>query len=254
VIANVQRGGPGLGNIAPSQGDYFQATRGGGHGDYRTIVLSPASVQEMHNLTIEAFYLADIYRMPVMILADGRVGQMMEPIRLFEETPPPVPKKDWALTGAKGRKPNIVRSLLLEDGALTKLNEELQQTYKEIHKKEKRWETESTEDSTILIAAWGTCARIARAAVEKAREHGIKAGLFRPISLWPFPEEAFLEASRNAKTVLVVEMNCGQMLDDIKISFANSDKKVAIEFSGFPGGLVPAESDILKSILKIAGR
>ncbi len=249
VIVNVERGGPGLGNIAPSQGDYFQATRGGGHGDYRTIVLAPSSVQEMHDCTIEAFRLADQYRMPVMVLADGWLGQMMEPVIFHQGPPPPEPPKPWALTGARGRKAQHICSLLLEDGALERHNYALQDSYNCIAAAETRFREIHTNDCRILVAAWGTCARIAAAAVQEARKQGILAGLFHPLTLWPFPHERLSEISARVESILVVEMNCGQMLEDVKLA---TNGKASVKFSGFPGGRVPTESDILDALTAMA--
>jgi len=249
VIANIQRGGPGLGSIDPSQGDYFQATKGGGHGDYRTIVLAPISVQEMHTFTIKAFRLADNYRIPVVILADGRLGQMMEPIYLHRGPPPPVPPKPWALTGAKGRKPNWIRSLLVAEGELEKHNYELQTCYRKIAQQETRYEEMYANDCDLLVAAWGTCARIAKGAMMAARARGLKVGLYRPITLWPFPARRLAKIASKAKAILVVEMNCGQMLEDVRMATGGAAK---IFFSGYPGGKVPSESDILRVIYGVA--
>ena len=248
VIVNVQRGGPGLGNIAPSQADYFQATKGGGHGDYHQIVLAPDSVQEMHDLTILAFKLADKYRTPVMILTDGRLGQMMEPIYLYENKPPPVPDKPWALTGAKGRQPNMIRSLYLVEGELEKLNIKLQKKYKQISKDEVCFEERMVENCDILLVAYGTSARIAKGVLNTARSRGLKVGLFRPISLWPFPYDRISEISERVSTVLVIEMSSGQMLEDVRLAV---NGKAPVFFEGRMGGGVPTESDILKKIEKI---
>ncbi len=249
VIANIQRGGPGLGSIDPSQGDYFQAVKGGGHGDYHSIVLAPMSVQEMHSLTVEAFRLADKYRITVIILADGRLGQMMEPITLHQGPPPRAPAKPWALTGARGRKPNWIRSLLMDEGELERHNYKLQNCYQIIAKKETRYEETHTDKCDLLVAAWGTSARIAKGAVSAARARGFKVGLFRPITLWPFPGKPLVDIIKKTKTILVVEMNCGQMLEDVKIAAGGSAE---IFFSGYPGGRVPSKTDILKTICKIA--
>ena len=248
VIINVQRGGPGLGSIDPSQGDYFQATKGGGHGDYHIIVLAPASVQEMHDMTLQAFHLADHYRIPVMILADGRVGQMMEPIRLHEDPPPPAPPKPWALTGAKGRPPQCIRSLFVEEGALEKHNHELQACYRQITVAETKAEETETGDCEWLIAAWGTCARISKGVVRKARAQGIKAGLVRPITLWPFPHKRLANLAHQVKALLVVEMNCGQMLEDVRLAVNGA---APVHFSGYPGGRVPTETDVLNALTKM---
>jgi 2-oxoglutarate ferredoxin oxidoreductase subunit alpha len=245
VIVNVQRGGPGLGNIAPAQSDYFQAVKGGGHGDYRLIVLAPDSVQEMHDLTMLAFELADKYRMPVMVLADGRLGQMMEPIDMDTMKPSEPPKKNWALTGAKGRKPNMIRSLYLVEGALENLNLKLQKKFDRITHNEIRYEERNTEDCDILLVAYGTSARIAKGAVDKARALGIKAGLLRPITLWPFPTEQIAKLSKKTDMLLVVEMSSGQMLEDVKIAV---NGKTPVYFEGRMGGGVPTVSDILARI------
>ena len=248
VIANVQRGGPGLGNIAPSQADYFQAVKGGGHGDYHMIVLAPWSVQEMHDLTILSFDLADCYRTPVMILTDGRLGQMMEPLTLYEGTPPPVPPKPWATTGAKGRKPNIVRSLYLEEGALEELNLQLQAKYRKITANEILYEEQMTEDCDVLLVAYGSSARIAGGAMQVARAAGIKAGMLRPISLWPFPSERIRELSERIQGALVVEMSSGQMLEDVQLAV---EGRTPIHFEGRMGGGIPTERAILGAIEKM---
>lgn len=250
VIINVQRGGPGLGSIDPSQGDYFQATKGGGHGDYHIIVLAPASVQEMHDLTWQSFQLADQYRIPVMVLTDGRLGQMMEPIRLQEGPPPPVPEKPWALTGAKGRESQYICSLYLAEGALEKHNLALQTCYRQIAEAEIKVEETATEDCDWLIAAWGTCARISKGAILKARAHGIKAGLVRPLTLWPFPYERLSQLARRVKGLLVVEMNCGQMLEDVRLAVNGASK---VHFSGYPGGRVPTETNVLNALKALSG-
>ncbi len=249
VIINVQRGGPGLGSIDPSQGDYFQAVKGGGHGDYHCIVLAPATVQEMHDMTVDAFRLADQYRTPVIVLADGRLGQMMEPIELYTGAPPVAPAKPWALTGAKGREPRYIRSLFLTEGGLEKHNALLQDEYRQIARKETRSEEMLTEDCDYAIAAWGTCARIAKSAVEKARAQGIKAGLFRPLTLWPFPNQPLAAMAEKTKAILVVEMNTGQMLEDVQLAV---NGRIRVQFSGYPGGRVPTVSDILNALTDMA--
>ena len=221
VIVNVVRGGPGLGDIAPSQCDYFQATKGGGHGDYHMIVLGPSTVPEAGTLTMLAFDLADKYRTPVMILADGMLGQMMEPVDL----PDPIdvaslPKKAWATTGAKGRDPNIILSFDLDPEVLKRMNLELQRRYREIEKNEVRYEEVETGDADIVIAAYGTTARIAKTVLRMARAEGIKLGLFRPITLWPFPYEPLKKLSERVSTVLTVEMSAGQMWEDVRLAVA----------------------------------
>ncbi len=249
VIVNVQRGGPGLGNIAPAQGDYFQATRGGGHGDYHTIVLAPDSAQEMHDLTIDAFDLADRYRSPVMVLTDGRLGQMMEPLTLREAPPPPVPAKPWALTGAKGRPANMIRSLIMEEGALEQHNLELQAKFKRILKELVRFEERETADADVLLVAYGTSARIAKGAVIRARDQGIKAGILRPITLWPYPRARLHALSRRLKGIVVVEMSAGQMIEDVRLSVGDT---VPIAFVGRMGGGVPEERAIMNAIRRLA--
>jgi len=251
VVVNVMRGGPGLGNISPSQGDYFQATRGGGHGDYKTIVLAPVSVQELADSMPLAFDLADIYRMTVLILADGIIGQMMEPVVLDKKPKPPLPAKDWALTGAKQRSQNIVRSLWLKEGALEQLNYKLQEKYRQVQKNETRCEQYMVDDADIVIVAYGIVARIAISAVNKARQEGIKAGLIRPITLWPFPTEQISKAAEELRIFLVMEMSCGQMVDDVKLAIAG---KAPVVFHGRPGGGVPSVDEILEKIRQLTVR
>lgn len=248
VIVNVQRGGPGLGNIAPSQSDYFQATKGGGHGDYHLIVLAPHSVQEMHDFTINAFALADRYRNPVMILTDGRLGQMMEPLTLHAGSPPKPPAKPWALTGAKGRKPNHIRSLLLEDGLLEQRNLALQAKYKAILSELVGFDEYLTRDAEVLTVAYGSSARIARGAVDKARARGIKAGLFRPITLWPFPRARLRQLADRLKGILVVEMSAGQMIEDVQLSVGD---RTPVAFEGRMGGAAPEESAVVDAIRRL---
>ena len=248
VVVNVMRGGPGLGNIAPSQGDYFQATRGGGHGDYRTIVLGPWSVQELVDCMPLAFDLADQYRMTVMVLADGILGQMMEPVGLEEKPRRKLPPKDWALTGAKGRPQNIIRSLWLQEGVLEKLNYRLQAKYEQVEKNEVLCEQYAMDDAEIVVVAYGVAARIVRGAVNKAREQGIKAGWIRPITLWPFPTELISRAADEFRVFLVVEMSLGQMVEDVKLAVAG---KVPVLFYGRPAGGVPTVDEILDKIRQL---
>ena len=248
VIVNVMRGGPGLGNIAPSQADYFQATRGGGHGDYRTITLAPSSVQELADSMSLAFDLADEYRMQVMVLADGILGQMMEPVVLEKKPRRRLPPKDWALTGAEGREQNIVRSLWLGDGVLEELNNKLQARYRQIEKDEVLCEQYEVETADIVVIAYGVAARIVRSAVDKAREEGIKVGLIRPITLWPFPTEQISRAADELRIFLTVEMNCGQMLEDVKLAVAG---KAPVLFYGRAGGGIPTVEQVLEKIKQL---
>lgn len=248
VIVNVMRGGPGLGNIAPAQSDYFQATRNGGHGDYHSIVLGPSSVQETMELTMLAFDLADKYRMPAMILSDGLIGQMMEPVVL-----PPVRNtqysirntKPWALTGCKGRKPRIIKSLYLGDGELEGVNNRLQEKYKSIKNKETRYETVDVKDAEVILVGYGSVARILKSTVSTLRKKGIKAGLLRPITLWPFPEKALSDLAGRAKRFFVVEMSAGQMLEDVKLAVCG---RAGVEFYGRTGGGIPNEEEIIKKM------
>ncbi len=246
VIVNMNRAGPGLGDITPSQSDYFQATRGGGHGDYRTITFGPSSVQELFDFTYLAFDLADKYRNPALILGDGILSRTMEPVKL-KKPKKKLPKKPWALTGCKGRKPNIIRSLYLTPGVLETHNWKLAAKYKKIEEKETRYETYYASDSNFFLVAYGSAARIARGAVIEGRREGMKLGLFRPISLWPFPYKALEKLAEKGKKFLVVEMNLGQMLDDVKIAIGNRAK---ISFYGRPGGGIPTPGEILKEVKK----
>ncbi|MBN2020077.1 MAG: 3-methyl-2-oxobutanoate dehydrogenase subunit VorB [Sedimentisphaerales bacterium] len=253
VIVNVMRGGPGLGNIAPSQGDYFQAVKGGGHGDYHCIVFGPSGVQEWVDIMPLAFDLADLYRIPVMILADGILGQMMEPVVIPKDArrktqDPGLPKKDWALTGAEGRKQNIVRSLWLADGAIERHNYDLQARYRQIEKNETLCEQYKVDDADIVIVAYGIAARIVRGAVDKARKEGIKAGLIRPITLWPFPTEQISRAADEPRIFLVVEMSCGQMVEDVRLAVAG---KTPVVFWGRPGGGIPTVEQVFGQIREL---
>jgi len=251
VVVNVMRGGPGLGNIAPSQADYFQATRGGGHGDYRTIVLGPSSVQELVDCMPLAFDLADQYRMTVMVLADGILGQMMEPVVLEKKKGRELPPKDWALTGAAGRKQNIVRSLWLPEGALEELNNKLLDKYKQVEKSEVLCEEYEVDDADIVVVAYGVAARIVRGAVSRAREEGIKAGWIRPITLWPFPTGQISRAADEFRIFLVVEMSNGQMVEDVRLAVTG---KAPVLFYGRPGGGVPTVDEILDQIRQLTLR
>ncbi len=250
LVVNVQRGGPGLGGIQPSQSDYFQATKGGGHGDFKMIVLAPSSVQEMASLTIKGFDLAEKYRMTSMILADGTMGQMMEPVSL-EEVAVNEYDKSWAVTGTKGeRKKNIINSLALVPEELEKLNFARYEKYKAIEENEVMFEEYMMEDAEICIAAFGIAARVAKNAINAARNEGIKVGLIRPITLWPFPTKAFSDIADKVKGILSVEMSMGQMVDDVKIAVNGRAK---VDFFGRTGGIVPTPNEILAKIEKIVG-
>ena len=249
VIVNAQRGGPGLGGIQPSQSDYFQATRGHGHGDYHLIVLTPASVQEMAELTIKAFELADKYRMPAMILADGTVGQMMEPVSFEFEQSAPV-DKPWATTGTKmERKHNIVNSLYLDPLTLERTNIERFERYKLVEENETMYEEYLTEDADIIIAAFGIAARVSRNAVNEARREGIKAGLIRPITVWPFPKAPFKKAAETAKQIISVELSMGQMIEDVKLA---CECKVPVTLCSRVGGMIPSPKQVLEAIREAA--
>ncbi|MDI6757698.1 MAG: 3-methyl-2-oxobutanoate dehydrogenase subunit VorB [Endomicrobiia bacterium] len=254
LIVNVQRGGPGLGNISGSQGDYFQATKGGGHGDYRLIVFSPASVQEMYDLARSSFAIAEKYRNPVMILTDGVSGQMMEPILIEDDAAPSErAASTWALDGCRGREPRLIRSLLMAEGALERHNLDLDKKYARIKKNETRCETFKTDDAEVIIVATGIAARIAMAAVNAARAQCFKVGLIRPVTLWPFPDEVIRAAADGGgnnsalrpKNFLVVELNLGQMVEDVRLAV---DGKVPVSFLGRPGGGLPTIEEISAKI------
>jgi 2-oxoglutarate ferredoxin oxidoreductase subunit alpha len=252
VVINVMRAGPGLGNIWPAQSDYFQATKGGGHGDYRLIVLAPSTVQESFDLTKEAFGLADRYRMPVMILSDGMLGQMMEGVTMPAQEPvPPVTDKPWALTGAAGRKPNIVRSLFLVRDAVEKHNLTLQRVYKRVAHNEPRMEAYRMDGARAAIVAYGSMARTGRSVVDAMRARGVKVGLLRPITLWPFPSAALARAARKARRLLVVEMSYGQMVEDVRLSV---DKNVSIRFYGRAGGGIPTQKQVTRELVRLLAR
>ncbi|MFH1046426.1 MAG: 3-methyl-2-oxobutanoate dehydrogenase subunit VorB [Candidatus Omnitrophota bacterium] len=250
VIINVMRGGPGLGNIAPAQSDYFQATKGGGHGDYHCIVLAPASVQESFDLMFTAFDLADTYRNPVLVLSDAILGQMMEPLTVHgpRSTVHGKEAKKWALTGCKGRKPNVIKSFYMYDGQLEAFNKTLQNKYQKIEQKEQRAEEFYCLDSELVLVAYGSMARIARSVVETLRKKGKKAGLVRPISLWPFPVAAFerLLKGKKKRRFFVIEMSYGQMVEDVRLVV---NGRAPVEFYGRAGGGIPTEEEIIKKIL-----
>jgi len=247
VIVNITRSGPGLGGISASQGDYFQATRGGGHGDYRTIVLAPHSVQEMHDLTFLAFDLADKYRNPVVILGDAVLGQMKETMVEKLYHPLELPQKDWALTGAAGRKPNLIKSLYLKEGEMERHNWKLFEKYQRMKREEVRYEATQEEDAQLVVVAFGTAARVSKRAIRLARAEGLKVGLFRPITLFPFPEEALLRLSQRVKRFLSIEMNTGQMVEDVKLSVA---RDAEVHFYGHPPGSPPVPEELLEAIKK----
>ena len=250
LIVNVQRGGPGLGGIQPSQSDYFQATKGGGHGDYHLIVLTPASVQEMADLTGLAFELADKYRMPAMLLADGTMGQMMEPVEL-PETEPVMIDKPWAVTGTKmERKHNIVNSLYLVPEQLEVKNFERYDRYKYIEENEARYESFMMDDAEICVVAFGIAARVSRNAVVQARKEGIKVGMIRPITVWPFPKKPLAEAADKVNSFISVELSMGQMIEDIKLA---TGCKKPVELCNRVGGMIPSPDQVLESIKKAAG-
>ncbi len=249
LIVNVQRGGPGLGGIQPSQSDYFQATRGCGHGDFRMIVLAPSSVQEMASLTVHGFDLADKYRMTSMILADGTMGQMMEPVSL-DEFEVKKYEKPWATTGTKmEREHNIVNSLSLVPEELETLNFERYERYKAVEENEVMYEEYLTEDADIVVVAFGIASRVAKNAIKAAREKGIKVGLFRPITLWPFPKKELAALAKTAKKFLSVEMSMGQMIEDVELAIKCSRP---VELCNRAGGMIPDAEQILAHIEKMA--
>ncbi|MGE5197958.1 MAG: 3-methyl-2-oxobutanoate dehydrogenase subunit VorB [Deltaproteobacteria bacterium] len=254
VIVNIMRGGPGLGNIAPSQSDYFQATRGGGHGDYHCIVVAPSYVQEAYDLTSLAFDLADKYRNPVIVLGDGLLGQMMEPVlnqnaKLKAQNKILLNKK-WALTGCKGRKPNVIKSFYMQEGDLEKFNLQLQKKYRVIQNKEQICEGLFLDDAEIILVAYGTMARVARAVVKKLRRKSKRIGLIRPITLWPFPVKTFKQVISTSKKVrfLTIEMSYGQMVEDVKLAV---EGKFPVEFLGRAGGGIPTEGEITNKIIRL---
>ncbi|MDL2206233.1 3-methyl-2-oxobutanoate dehydrogenase subunit VorB [Eubacteriales bacterium OttesenSCG-928-N13] len=251
VIVNIVRGGPGLGSIQPSQSDYYQATRGGGHGDYRMCVYAPATVQEAVELTQKAFDVADKYRNPVMLLGDGVIGQMMEPVSMPEYKMPVLPQKDWAATGwnpNSGRARAVINSLYIDSAELEQHNIKLQKKYDAIAENELLYKTEQLDDADIVIVAYGTTARIALTALRRAREQGVKVGLIRPITLWPFPSEVIAKASSSAKQMLVVEMSMGQMVDDVKLAVQGN---CPVQFYGRTGGMIPGVNEIYEQIMHL---
>ena len=250
VIVNIMRGGPGLGGIQPSQADYFMSTRGGGNGDYRTPVYAPATVQEAVDMVMEAFEVADYYRTPVMVVADGMIGQMMEPVEFKAPKKRNLAEKTWATTGTKGeRKPNVINSLFLDPQALEDHCIRLDAKYKEIEKNEVDYEMYKTEDAELIFVAYGTTSRITKNAVEGLREQGIKAGLIRPKTLWPFPFKAFNEIP-NAKNIITVEMSMGQMIEDVRLAV---EGRLPIDFYGRTGGMIPTPDAIMDKANEVLG-
>jgi 2-oxoglutarate ferredoxin oxidoreductase subunit alpha len=251
MVVNVNRGGPGLGTIQPSQGDYFQATKGGGHGDYHLIVLAPATVQEMADLVFDAFDLADHYRNPVMILADGALGQMMEKVSFpeYDIEAHRIPK-DWATTGKPAnRERNIITSLFIQPEKMEGINQRLQQKYRQIREREPRFQHTGPQDAEVLLVAYGLASRICDRTAQLARKRGLPVGLFRPITLFPYPSQSLREAaSHTQRGVLVVEMNSGQMLEDVRLALGDS---IPIEFYGRMGGMIPTPEEILERITQM---
>lgn len=249
LVVNIIRGGPGLGNIAPAQSDYFQATRGGGHGDYHTITLAPFSVQEMFEFPKLGFELGEKYRVPVVILADGLLGQMMEPLEYTYEPidPAKLPEQEWALNGCAGRERRVIRSYDLRPGKLEEWNLRRLERFKAIIANEVRYDGRDCDNAEIIVVAYGTSARVSMAAVRQAQAKGIKAGLFRPITLWPFPKPVLSKLADRSKKFLVVEMSLGQMIEDVELSVCGKGK---ISFLGRPGGGVPTPNEVLEEIEK----
>ena len=253
LVVNVNRGGPGLGTIQPSQGDYFQATKGGGHGDYHLIVLAPASVQEMADFVYDAFDLADKYRNPVMILADGALGQMMEKVAFKEYDPKKhVPAKPWATTGKPPtRERNILTSLHIQPEKMQEINLHLLEKYNRVRRDEVRYQLVSTDDAEMLLVGYGLSARICHRAVELARQRGLRVGLMRPITLFPYPYDILRELRKHLSGVLVVELNAGQMVEDVRLAI---EGQVPVEFFGRMGGIIPSPEDILEKVTTIMNR
>ncbi|HXY01525.1 MAG TPA: 3-methyl-2-oxobutanoate dehydrogenase subunit VorB [Candidatus Limnocylindrales bacterium] len=249
VIVDVVRGGPGLGNIAPEQSDYFAVVKGGGHGNYKNFVLAPASVQEMADLTILAFELADRYRNPAVVLTDGFIGQMMEPLEL-QAKKTELPAKPWAVCGTAETRANLISSIYLEPDELEAHVRKLDAKYKKAMELEPRHELYRAEEPEVLLVGYGITSRVLRSVVDMARAEGLRAGLFRPISLWPFPSEALRHAARRAQMVLVVEMSTGQMVEDVRLSL---DGRVDVEFYGRAGGNVPLADEVCKELSERMG-
>lgn len=248
VIVNIVRSGPGLGGILPAQSDYFQATKGGGHGDYRVVVFAPASVQEAADLVMECFDVADLYRVPVMLMGDGMIGQMMEPVEYKEPKKRDLPEKSWATTGKKGRERNVLSSLHIVAEECYDFCLERDSVYQEIAKNETRYETDQMEDADIAIVAYGTVARIAKNAIVKARAAGIKVGLIRPVTLWPFPSDIISHYADQVSQFLTVEMSMGQMVEDVRLAV---NGKKPVRFFGRTGGIIPTPDEVYQQILQM---
>jgi 2-oxoglutarate ferredoxin oxidoreductase subunit alpha len=244
VLVNVMRGGPGLGSIGPSQADYFQATKGHGHGDYRVPVLAPSSIAEAVDLVATAFEIAERYRTPTMLLADGVMGQAMEPVLPVYRTPERLPDS-WQLTGADGRRPRGIRSLDLQPEDLEAHNRQLQAKYRAIEERETRWASDRLGDAEIVIVAYGTSARVAQTAIDRARDHGLKAGLFRPITLWPFPTDALAALATRTRAILVVEMSAGQLVEDVRLAI---EGRTPVFLHGRTGGVVPTPGEVVEAL------
>lgn len=251
VIVNVMRGGPGLGNIAPAQGDYFQATRGGGHGDYRTPVLAPASVQEMYDLTRDAFDLADKYRTPVLVLADAILGQMMEPVTLTREAQPVAEPKPWGARGTRKGSRTVINSLFIDPVALEAQNARLQEKYARMAREDVRWDEKIPADAEVVFVAYGSSARICQTAIKLLAAQGITAGMFRPISLYPFPTEALRDACGRTQRFMVVELSAGQMIDDVRLAV---EGRCPVGFYGRAGGVVPTPEEVVAATRKELGK
>ena len=252
LIVNVQRGGPGLGTIQPSQGDYFQATKGGGHGDYRLIVLAPASVQEMADFVFDGFRLAEKYRNPAMILTDGALGQMMEKLEMPPKGSLPYPETPWATTGKrKDRERNVVTSLFMQPEKMEEVNMHLQEKYRLIEETEVRYEEFDVDDAEVLLVAFGLVARICEKAMQLARVKGLRVGLLRPITLFPYPSKRLAELSSKVGSVLTVEMNAGQMLEDVRLAV---EGRCPVHFKGRMGGMIPSPEEVLEAIEAIPAK
>jgi len=252
VIVNIVRGGPGLGGIQPAQSDYNQATRGGGNGDYKLLVYAPANVQEMVDLVQEAFEVADYYRNPVMVMGDGMIGQMMEPVEFKEQVKTrELPDKEWATVGTGGtRKPNVINSLYLQPQDLEDHNHKLQAKYAKMKENETRFEEYNLENAEVVLVAYGTTSRIVKNAIDELKKEGINAGLIRPITLWPFPDKPFAELPETTKGICVVEMSCGQMIDDVRIA---NEGKFPVTFHGRSGGMIPTPQGIIDKVKAMVG-